>query len=1282
MKTYFRFFVIFLVFSCWISYTASAQVVLIYTGDTSTGWITPAEATTEAGTTKSLLQVAGIQAEITENENRVKQWMLQTTSDGSVDVLILYGVIPTTIYPSGNAMPDGSVAEDWIETSDGNTILNHADYFGYRSTGRIPNAAGGLQNLMDIPNISLFFNMPMSVTLDGIALTPSLVNFRSNRAFPLNQLQGDWFAEKILASNTGSARATLADPVIVRDGNRGRIAIVHQTFERDNPNGEVAAEIIVNYLLTDAASKDVISDKPGPKIEGPWLWMIAPTGRGGAQAADSGVDFLAQASGDLVTEQQIATEGATPGEMIGNKVWTPGKLAPTGVDNITRMVNAIGLGTGDIDNHVAYGSIAFHSPRQQNTTMYVGSDEAVKVWLNGVLVHNNPVNRGSSGYQDVFPVVLKRGTNILLVAVYQDRGGWSGFFGFKNDTVYSLPLLADASKGVIPDARLAAAVRKASGLAPNARITKQHMQKLRTLEATDRQIKDLTGLEYATKLKTLRLWDNQIRDVSPLAGLTNLTGLYLNGNQISDFTPIAGLTKLRALGIGQNTPKIRDITVLRGLTQIDWLNLYDGQIRDISPLAELTQLESLYLERNQIRDVSPLARLTRLKDLRLAENNIRDVSALTGLVNLEKLLLAENPITDTSPLASLTKLRDVDIEISQPSVVVQVGASERPPMYWVNVTRGTLHRLVGAEVENLVPGVRNATGLAMDVAGGKLYWTERTGDRTGKIRRANLDGRNVQLVKNLTSVPHSIALDTADGKIYLTNSWGKIQRLSVDGSNFQPNLITDLERPKGLALDVSGGKVYWTEMPGRIRRANLDGSNVEGVVATDSGTPMNLVVFDGTVYWTQKTGENLGEIRFVAMDGNSGVVIHNTFTQGFPVGIALDAVENKLYWTTSNGEIGRSTLGGGDFQPNFVTGLGAPGAFVLNVETPVDVETPVVAATDAVLSISPSSVISPTVGEQLALNLNITAGKAVAGYQFTVRFDPTALRYVESSNGDYLPDGAFFVPPVVNRGRLELASSALAGVSEGDGTLTTITFEVLAVKASTLTLSETLLSDDQGNTFRPRVEQGEVTEPPKLKGDVNGDGVVNVQDLVLVGLSFGKTGQDAADINGDGVVNIGDLVLVAGALGDVAAAPAVYAASMEPFTAQEVRQWLIEARLSGENSLAYRRGIFMLEQLLMALMPKETALLPNYPNPFNPETWIPYELATDTHVRITIYNTQGVVIRSLQFGHQSAGYYTGRDRAAYWDGRNALGEQVASGIYFYQLETDDVSLLRKMVILK
>ena len=115
---------------------------------------------------------------------------------------------------------------------------------------------------------------------------------------------------------------------------------------------------------------------------------------------------------------------------------------------------------------------------------------------------------------------------------------------------------------------------------------------------------------------------------------------------------------------------------------------------------------------------------------------------------------------------------------------------------------------------------------------------------------------------------------------------------------------------------------------------------------------------------------------------------------------------------------------------------------------------------------------------------------------------------------------------------------------------------------------------------------------------------------------------------------------------------------------------------------AAMRVLVYLQQLIVTARPEKTQLLANYPNPFNPETWIPYELATDTNVRLTIYNTQGVVIRTLQFGHQSAGYYTGRDRAAYWDGRNALGEQVASGLYFYQLETDEMSLMRKMVILK
>ena len=99
-------------------------------------------------------------------------------------------------------------------------------------------------------------------------------------------------------------------------------------------------------------------------------------------------------------------------------------------------------------------------------------------------------------------------------------------------------------------------------------------------------------------------------------------------------------------------------------------------------------------------------------------------------------------------------------------------------------------------------------------------------------------------------------------------------------------------------------------------------------------------------------------------------------------------------------------------------------------------------------------------------------------------------------------------------------------------------------------------------------------------------------------------------------------------------------------------------------------------------VPQQTALLANYPNPFNPETWIPYQLVADTEVLITIYNTTGSIIERLPLGHQQAGIYQSRSRAAYWDGRNALGEPVASGVYFYTLTAGDFTATRRMLILK
>ena len=665
----------------------------------------------------------------------------------------------------------------------------------------------------------------------------------------------------------------------------------------------------------------------------------------------------------------------------------------------------------------------------------------------------------------------------------------------------------------IPDRNLAAAVRKALDLGANARITDQAMQRLTRLDARKSQIKNLTGLEHATRLVELALFHNQIQDVSPLAGLIHLQRLYLQDNQIRDITPLAKLTQLRQL------------------------HLWDNQIRDISILKGLTQLESLWLESNQIRDISPLAGLTQLRDLKLNGNPIQDMSPLRTLLN-------RNPNLD------------VDIEIPPLSPVVHLESAQRPPMYWLGATTGTLHRLVGDEVETLVPNVKNATSLAVDIAGGKLYWTEKTGKRTGRIRRANLDGTNVRLVKKLTSVPYGIALDTVNGKLYLTNAYGKVQRLNVDGSNFQPNLITDLDTPRNLVLDVTGGKVYWTETTeasGRIRRANLNGSGVQNV-ATGLVPPLSLTVANGKIYWTEGTTENAGKLHCANLDGTNSELLETLPIA--PTGIAVDPARRLLYLTLPPGGIYRLPVDGSGGEP-VVTGLVAPSNIVLGITatTPVPTDAPEPATTPA-------------------------------------------------------------------------------------------------VDAAT---------------------------------DVNQDQKVNKTDLLLVVTALGENppANPNFDVNADGTVNIADVLLVIEALDDpVAAAAPSLGETITPLDPAFLTIQIDILRAESDGSMKYEHAIAFFQGLLASIRPTETRLLANYPNPFNPETWIPYQLTTESDVRITIYNVRGSVVRVLVLGHQPAGFYMSRSRAAYWDGRNAFGEKIASGVYFYTLTAGDFTATRRMLVRK
>ena len=344
---------------------------------------------------------------------------------------------------------------------------------------------------------------------------------------------------------------------------------------------------------------------------------------------------------------------------------------------------------------------------------------------------------------------------------------------------------------------------------------------------------------------------------------------------------------------------------------------------------------------------------------------------------------------------------------------------------------------------------------------------------------------------------------------------------------------------------------------------------------------------------------------------------------------------------------------------------------------------------DATISISPNPIVSPPLYEQLTISLNITGGKDVAGFQAIVRYDYETLRYVKSAKGNYLPADAFYVLESVPEDEfyqypyVPVGATALDGVSNGNGTLATLTFEVYDVTDSTIRLSNVYIVDRDGVRWEVEIEGTEVTEPAHdIVGDINRDGIVNIRDLVLVSYRFGWRGDHRADINGDGIVDIADLVLVANAIGANAAAPPLNPQVLELISAGDVKGWLTQARRLSITDPEYLRGITVLEQLHRALTPKETALLPNFPNPFNPETWIPYHLSRDADVSLHIYAVNGTLVRTLALGHQAAGMYQNRSRAAHWDGKNEFGEKVASGLYFYTLTAGDYTATRKMLIRK
>ena len=368
----------------------------------------------------------------------------------------------------------------------------------------------------------------------------------------------------------------------------------------------------------------------------------------------------------------------------------------------------------------------------------------------------------------------------------------------------------------------------------------------------------------------------------------------------------------------------------------------------------------------------------------------------------------------------------------------------------------------------------------------------------------------------------------------------------------------------------------------------------------------------------------------------------------------------------------------------------------------------------------------------------------LSAWQMDIVFNPLILAVVQKEDdaatpeieqgpeielGDALGADAHSIPPMVSTGRISVSQSragmpplGTALVPGETKTLLTIEFEVLAVAEEALGIHNVRLQSDTDDnedgtldrisysilvsdvfvTTHQSPTEVDINEDGKLDEmndelnpvDVNQDLKVDILDLVVVAGSIGMVPHNPrADVNGDGFVNVLDLISIYNSprWGKTVEAvevneandPSPLAPSMnrnvDPAT---IQTWVDLATVKDDGSAIFDLGIANLEALLASQIPSKTKLLLNYPNPFNPETWIPYQLAKAADVTVTIHAMNGSLIRTLELGHQAAGIYKNKSQAAYWDGQNEFGEQVASGLYFYTLTAGKFSATGKMLVRK
>ena len=892
-----------------------------------------------------------------------------------------------------------------------------------------------------------------------------------------------------------------------------------------------------------------------------------------------------------------------------------------------------------------------------------GLQQAQLYWDENIIACQS-LNGQSDVYEFELSPVLHRISDFIVVRVMDIDGNFIEET-YPIDLTALLPVPRTVS---IPDPNLATAIRQEVELAPGDTFTQWNLSWLVFLNAASRGIRNLHGLEHATRLSWLILPNNSISDIGLLAGMTSLDRVNLLGNSISDISALAGLTGLGRLNLGENS------------------------ISDISSLAGLTDMWGLYLGANSISDISPLAGLTRLRELDLGENSISDISVLAGLTHLTKLWLWENSISDISPLVANTGLGSGDTvylqynPLSHQSIHTHIPALQSRgvtvefdqivvPPKTVNIPDSNLRNAI----EKVLGKVSGATITVADMATlTELIATHKDiRDLTGleaATRLAGLDLRDnpISDISPLAGLTNLQTLRLARNNITDISPVAGLTNLTE--LNLRANSVSDISPLEGLtkltSLWINGNSISDLSPLGRLTQLTqlrLDSNSISdlaplvanmgfgnGDTVNVRGNPLSNLSINTHIPALQNRGVTVAfDDRLERVpDKITGpwlwVIAPTAPGQGGADSNNVDSLAAASNGDVTEAEVAANGAKEGDVVGNYVWTLGKIAETGSN-----NINNLINAIGMAQGDVNHHSSYALITLESVTAQSNVT---------MWVGSDDSIKVWL---NGEVVHSNP------KNRGATDFQDRFTVNLKQGDNLLLVKVSE----RSGGWSMFVGIEADVNAVYKRP--------SDPVVSGDVNRDGVVNILDLVVIASQFGRAGQNqAVDVNGDGVVNILDLILVAGRLDGAAAAPAAQSQGSEALTAAVVQGWLIDARSLAVRGPIMKRGIMVLEQLLAALTPREMELLPNYPNPFNPETWIPYRLAEDAVVTLTIYDGAGQVVRAFGVGHQVAAAYEDRSKAVYWDGRNEFGEAVASGVYFYYLSAGDYSATRKMVVLK